>query len=624
MNNRPVIIRGHIHGDIYPRILDKMPQTADNGGQTRWDYYDTLEACKAGYDAIVVNYGKFKGPGVRESWMTPDERILTPYEAANFDGPKITFLHVAAEGYGQDIAEGEAEDLYLKFFQPLGDLQKALAEVRGQEILSESEIATAEVVLEQKREEATKSYLEENTKNKTGVAKEHLWPYIPSIASQVAGYIDSNGVRSTLQEGKSLMSGGYADYGFFSVLLREHLKIDEVDFPSIYVTHSVSLGDAAQQGKESTVLEPILNPQLSNLTVSNGNIPKNPAFIEKSVLECAFPFRRLIEESMPFLQTVVMATSPLHFAAYPFLQDERRQGFAVPGIDHAKSKPWHKHLEDDPALAQYKDASLSAASAAESYLAAQGLPTDRKIIYAAARLQSIKGFQHVIRAVAEAGKTRDDLCLLVTAGPQEGKRDAKEQAYWDSLLKLADQLGVQLVLRPGTGDIYRYMAAIGEQGGIFMNLAEFEPFGMAPMEAIANNLPLIVDKRAGCVTSEYMIDCVHACVGDYANPQLTGALIVQVLGDQQLYQSLQKNGRDLAIATTWENTFVSSLARLEEGKAKLRSGELSPVREMYTHEWDKILGLAGIVNRQTRAAIDKWQPDDIAVCSSYQAYSGRA
>lgn len=598
---RPVVVLPHIHGDMFPLILSDFHVTADNGGQTRWDYYAAEEFCRNGYDVILINYGKFRGPGIRESFTTADGEILTPAEADAYSNAKITFLHVAGKNYGQDLNPEQTPDIYRELYAPLDqwyDPQNDLASY-GEQI---------EGILAQKKQEASDAFVQRNWAIRTGTAKEKLWPHIPSMVEQVAMYLKDKGHFETLEQGNSLIYGGYGDAAYFMALLKEKLELKEEVLPICYVTHSVALSGKLLKGKEEIVLSPILDPNRSGLTIANNNIPLQPDFIEKSV-ECGFIPRHMVEESALNLATVVMATSPLHFEAYPWLTEKARQGMAVPGINQQTNKLWESHLSENIRLEKYRN--LTSKDAAKAFLKDQGIPTDKPIIYAPARLQRIKGLDCVIASAAEANKLGDPVHVFITAGPRppEEERDEKEQAYWDDLLGQADRLGVSLTLRPGSSMINLYMAAIGELGGLTMSSAKLEPFGMIPQEAIANGCPLIADRRAGCMTSGYLIDKITALASDYEKPEFNGTLIRKIIDDPDFAATLRANAYELALATTWEDTVSKSIKKTLEVRDMVRNGELPSIESTQHQARSRILGLAGWVSPETNATVAAWSPD---------------
>ena len=564
----PILLLFHIHGDMGPNIDVRMRKTADNGGQTVFDYNIALVAALAGYKVIVLNYGKYRGPGIKIKKMTVPRKDRS-FFLRFFPDPIITFVYVAAENFGH--------------FTPDDDLFNRVASLL---ILKRC----------QKKQQfmfVLRMYIVVAEKYDDGVAKEKLWPLLPSIAKQFAAWLYRENLVKRLGQGKSLIYGGYPDASYAAVLVKSLLGLDEKVLPVAYVTHSVAIG---QTGKASVVLKPFLESRSIN----------NQVFLDK-IEECAFYPRLIVERLALLFMTTVAATSTEHFSNMPYVAKNIRKLFAVPGVNQEKGMSWGEHINKNPGLKKYSH--LSPQEAAAQFLADEGLPTDNHIIYFPARLQEVKNFHGAIEAMRYLDQR---FCLFITAGPQPSGRDLKEREYWDRLCSLAQKYNVSVIIRPGTSKINEYFAAIAAAPyrGVGLSIPLFEPFGMVPQDAIINNCPVIVSTVAGCVTSGYFSDGNTAVVADPLDPKGVAKSVFLLCCDEKggdLYAKLQVNAMKLARQTTWENTFLQAVRSVEDVRNLVRSGKLLPVEEEYFQEHQRILALAGFVEGEKLLPPSEWK-----------------
>jgi glycosyltransferase involved in cell wall biosynthesis len=299
--------------------------------------------------------------------------------------------------------------------------------------------------------------------------------------------------------------------------------------------------------------------------------------------------------------TCVAATSPEHFSNMPYLQQEIRKAFAVPGINQDRVMTWEKQLKKNPKLQKYFG--LNPRDAAEAFLKDEGLPIDKILIFFPVRLQEVKNLHNAILAL----KCLDDrFCLLITAGPQPSGRDRQEQAYWDRLSSIIGENSLNCILRPGTDKVNEYFAAIAFLKGIGASVARFEPFGMVPQESLGNGAPVVVGNVAGCVTSGYLRDRETALAVNPYDPEDIARAIHGLASDEALYQSIQKNGLRLAQATTWETTFSKAVYGAEMVRKLVKSGKIKSVEAQFPEEHIKILSLAGFVAGQVLLPDEEW------------------
>jgi sucrose-phosphate synthase len=108
---------------------------------------------------------------------------------------------------------------------------------------------------------------------------------------------------------------------------------------------------------------------------------------------------------------------------------------------------------------------------------------------------------------------------------------------------------------------YRFLA---ERGSVFALTALYEPFGLAPLEAAAAGLPLVVTENGG--PSESLRDggTEYGVLVDPTDPDAIAAGLLRLLRDDEVWQTFARRGRQRVLDRyTWERTAEGYLAQIE-------------------------------------------------------------
>lgn len=123
--------------------------------------------------------------------------------------------------------------------------------------------------------------------------------------------------------------------------------------------------------------------------------------------------------------------------------------------------------------------------------------------------------------------------------------------------------GVKLIVVGVTGENDDKVVYFGRVGNLakkvlLYNSADFfifptfyEGFPLAPLEALACGLPVIISKE--CPTKEILEDGVHGFVVDERKPECYAEKIETLLDDDAFYREISYNCRKLAEKYSWEN-----------------------------------------------------------------------
>ena len=141
--------------------------------------------------------------------------------------------------------------------------------------------------------------------------------------------------------------------------------------------------------------------------------------------------------------------------------------------------------------------------------------------------------------------------------------------------------------QPALAATYRFLA---ERGSVFALTAHYEPFGLAPLEAAAAGLPVVVTQNGG--PSESLRggddgDDEYGVLVDPADPTDIARGLERVLCDGEVWQRFARRGRQRVLdCYTWERTASGYLALIEHVVAdptarRLRKAALLPIHPYF-------------------------------------------
>jgi sucrose synthase len=171
-------------------------------------------------------------------------------------------------------------------------------------------------------------------------------------------------------------------------------------------------------------------------------------------------------------------------------------------------------------------------------------------IFTMARFDKIKNITGLIEAFGMSQKLQQHYNLVFAAGTihLEASTDKEEQEEIRKAYKLIDQYKIQGKIRwlPSiskldTGEVYRIMA---DHGGIFVQPALFEAFGLTVIEAMASGLPTFGPKFGGPL--EIIEYGVSGFLLNTSKPELIAksleSFALECQKDGQFWNKISKNG----------------------------------------------------------------------------------
>lgn len=226
--------------------------------------------------------------------------------------------------------------------------------------------------------------------------------------------------------------------------------------------------------------------------------------------------------------------------AYPSARPDRI-AINAPGCDLA-------------AFARPVPAATAAAVAAriDAELDRPGLPP----ILSLARPVRRKNLAALVAAYAADPALRERANLVVVAGSSHdgAMLSAENRAVLAALAGLVRSCGlagsVSLPAHHGPDEVPAIYAYAATRGGVFVNPALHEPFGLTLIEAAAAGLPVVATDRGG--PRDIVADLCHGVVVDPTDPSAIAGALTRILSDKGAYAGYVAAGRENVGRYTWD------------------------------------------------------------------------
>jgi len=351
--------------------------------------------------------------------------------------------------------------------------------------------------------------------------KERLWPYLPSLTDQIMRLVRARG------RAPDLIHGHYADAGFVGAQVAKILGI-----PFLFTGHSLG------RVKRARLLE-------------QGE--------DQDVLEERYNFVRRIEAEEGALETASLVIASTRqevrdqYELYDHYQPDRMV-VIPPGVDLSRFSP-PGEAEDWRGISHEVD----------RFLSDPGKP----LIMAMARADERKNFATLVHAFGTNAALRDRANLLLVMGsrkdinalPAGAKRVLTDILILIDRYDLYGSVAYPKELAPDdTPRLYRKAAA---SGGVFVNPALTEPFGLTLLEAAASGLPIVATNDGG--PRDIVDACRNGFLIDPSDPEAMGRRILEVLEDRDRWRSWSESGLEgVHRHFSWESHARRYLDAVEE------------------------------------------------------------
>jgi sucrose-phosphate synthase len=316
-----------------------------------------------------------------------------------------------------------------------------------------------------------------------------------------------------------------------------------------------------------------------------------------AALDARYHFsRRILAERLSMNRSAVNITStrqerfeqyghPAYRGAVD-VQDERRFAVIPPGVNLAIFGSTSR-AENEATVRQWVLERLERDLSLER--------RDWPVIVASSRLDPKKNHLGLVQAYALSPKLQATANLvLITGALDDPLRDDSratpgERGVLAELRQVVQASGLwgkisafAIQGQPALGAAYRFLA---ERGSVFALTALYEPFGLAPLEAAAAGLPVVVTRNGGPSESFQEGETTYGLLVDPADPADIARGLEQLLDNQAAWQMYAQRGRQRVLECyTWERTAEGYLNVIEEllsSPAARRPAELLPIHPYF-------------------------------------------
>lgn len=329
--------------------------------------------------------------------------------------------------------------------------------------------------------------------------KEVLWPYLDNFTDNVVRYLRSVGREP------NMIHAHYADAGYVGARLAGLLEI-----PLTYTGHS--LGRVKRQR--------LLDQGMKIATIEN-----------------RYHIGRRIDAEEVALDNASLVITSTHqeveeqYAIYDNYQP-KRMVVIPPGVDLGRFRPPPRFWTEYPAIGDKIGLFL----------------TNRKkpIILALCRPDFRKNLSTLIHAFGANSDLREMANLVLIAGTRDdirsGEKGTKE--FFSEMLSLIDYYdlygSVAYPKSHASGDVPELYRLATKSGGVFVNPALTEPFGLTLLEAASSGLPIVATQDGGPRDIIALLN--NGILIDPLDEKKMGQALVSALSDKARWRKWSRSG----------------------------------------------------------------------------------
>ncbi|MBK1717816.1 HAD-IIB family hydrolase [Thiocystis violacea] len=330
------------------------------------------------------------------------------------------------------------------------------------------------------------------------IPKEQLWDHLDSFMDNLTAFLNEQG------RWPDVVHSHYADAGYVGVRLS-----NLIGAPLVHTGHSLG------RDKRQRLLA---------------------AGLDSDQIDARYNMLRRIDAEETVLASAELVITSTHneieeqYGLYDYYLPERMR-VIPPGTD---LKQFHPPSGEDPPI--------RFASEVERFL---GAP-DKPLILALSRADHRKNIVALVEAYGDCPRLRELANLLIVAGNRDDIRDLEEGArtvLTDILITIdAHDLHGRVAIpkhhaADEVAEIYRLVA---RSGGLFINPALTEPFGLTLLEAAASGLPLVATENGGPV--DIIGNCENGLLVDPLDRGAIAEALLRILEDRDTWRAYSENG----------------------------------------------------------------------------------
>jgi sucrose-phosphate synthase len=386
--------------------------------------------------------------------------------------------------------------------------------------------------------------------------KEDLWPHLGTFVGNLFKYGKTAGFPDAI-------FAHYAESGLLTLLFQKILiERGYKPIPIAFTAHSLFNAKAFRLRITDERGKALPNLSLKYLTemCKNYNLELR-ATAEMIIMKF---YKNFLASSM--LEWNEQYQSPVYGSSVTNLTDDKVT-IALPGINRNIFSP-------DPTEVYYDKERITHENIKKAIQASK-VPLHRlryPALILSSRLVPEKNPQFIIDIFSSSNQLKEKVNIIIgTRGfheknPMEVYEKKEDSSFICELIKKIKNnklngkvMFVNLEGQDQLSGLYRYYSQI--PGSFFVLPTKFEPFGLAPFEAISTGLPVLISKRAGAREKLFDIEkCAY--IIDPRNHESSKETIKKAIKNTKKWFELKFRGLNLARELTWESTAKKYLERM--------------------------------------------------------------
>lgn len=194
---------------------------------------------------------------------------------------------------------------------------------------------------------------------------------------------------------------------------------------------------------------------------------------------------------------------------------------------------------------------------------------EKPMVLALSRADERKNIQTLVRAFGEHERLRQKANLVIVAGNRDDIQtmDRGPRAVLTELLLLIDRYdlwgSVAMPKHHEADEVPCFYRRAAGTGGVFINPALTEPFGLTLLEAAASGLPIVATKDGGPI--DIVRNCRNGLLIDPLDAEAMGDALDDALSDTKRWKQWAKNGlKGVRQYYSWESHVDTYLKAVQE------------------------------------------------------------
>ncbi len=183
------------------------------------------------------------------------------------------------------------------------------------------------------------------------------------------------------------------------------------------------------------------------------------------------------------------------------------------------------------------------------------LPEDGRVLVAVGRVEPLKGFDILIRALAEMTE-REGVTLVIVGG------DARAATEFARLAAIAEEVGVASQVRFVGATEHARVACYYNAADVVVVPSFYESFGLVALEAMASGVPVVASKVGGLTST--VADGRNGYLIAWRCPEPFAEKLDLLLANAPLRSALGRAGVASVERFSWENVATALLGLYDE------------------------------------------------------------